>query len=51
VAISEHTKTGKYWRVFYNAWKESPEKFNHIVVQGLIDSMHHAEEIEQLLRQ
>ena len=51
MAISEHTKTGKYWRAFYDAWKESPEKFNHVEVHGLIDSMYHAEEIEQLLGQ
>ena len=51
IAISEHTKTGKYWRAFYDAWKESPEKFNHVEVHGLIDSMYHAEEIEQLLGQ
>lgn len=51
LAISEHDKTGKYWREFYNAWKESPEKFKHVLVPGLIDSMFHAEEIEQLLGQ
>jgi len=51
MAISEHNKTGKYWRVFYKAWKESPEKFNHVLVPGLIDSMHHADDIQQLLGQ
>jgi|694.fasta_scaffold68714_5 hypothetical protein len=51
LAMAEHNKTGKYWRAFYNAWRESPEKFNHIPVPGLIDSMFHAEEIEQLLGQ
>ena len=51
LALAEHNKTGKYWRAFYNAWQASPEKFNHVMVPGLIDSMFHAEEIEQLLGQ
>jgi hypothetical protein len=49
VTLSERDKTGKYWRAFYNAWQESPEKFKHVLIPGLIDSMVHAEEIEQLL--
>ena len=49
----EQHKTGKFWRKFYLAWKQDPtnKKFRFSTKQTIMASLHHAEEIEQLLGQ
>ena len=51
LSIIEQHKTGKYWRKFYLSWKQDPtnKKFRFASNQTIMASLHHAEEIDQVI--